>query len=239
MNYKRNAKYFKAGVKLPWKVNLLLLVGVIILFKVQPIFAIIGLIALVAIWWLVYGGKPSDAEIDAQLNSLMNGLKEQALRKLGLDEEEVKIAPPLFLKSYSLGKSRLQDKTNLKLCDKWGKDGYLRSPECLLSVWFFTEDQIYHYVKTTSLASDSFRENTDEFFYRDVVSVKTDVLEKPWIDPKTGKEHKTKKYRDIIFTLRNSGGETTTDYCDSVEYADECVRAMRNLLKQKKLSQQS
>ena len=236
MNYKRNAKYFKAGVKLPWKVNLLLLVGVAILFKVQPVLAVVGLIALVGIWFLVYGGKPSDAEIDAQLNSLMGGLKEQALRKLGLDEEEIKIAPPLFLKSYSYGKSRLGDKTNQKMCDKWGKDGYLRSPECVLSAWFFTEDQIYHYVRVASLVSSSVRENTDEVFYKDVVSVKTDILEKPWIDPVTGREHKTKKTREIVFLLRNSGGETTTDYCDDAEYADECVRAMRSLLKQKKMS---
>ncbi len=236
MNYKRNAKYFKAGVKLPWKVNLLLLIGVAILFKVQPVLAVVGLIALVGIWFLVYGGKPSDVEIDAQLNSLMGGLKEQALNKLGLDEEEIKIAPPLFLKSYSFGKSVLGDRANQKLCDKRGKDGYWRSPECVLTAWFFTEDQIYHYVKYVSLVSDSKKETTDEVFYKDVVSVRTDTSERPLIDPKTGRESKTEKYTETQFILRNTGGEVIADACDTSESAEDAVRAMRSLLKQKKMS---
>lgn len=235
MDYKRNAKYFKS-LSLPPKGWMAFIVIIGILFAVKPVFGILGLIVFCAVIWGIYGGKPSDAEIDAQLDALMNGLEQQALRKLGLDEEEVKIAPPLFLKSYSFGGSVLKDKANQKLCDKQGKDGYWRSPECVLTAWFFTEEQIYHYVKYASLVSDSKRETTDEVFYKDVVSVKTDTSERPLIDPKTGKESLTEKYTETQFILRNTGGEVIADACDTSESADEAVRAMRSLLKQKKMA---
>lgn len=235
MDYKRNAKYFKA-LRLPPKGWLFLIGVTAVLFAVKPPLAIIGVLLLAFVLWLIYGGTPSDAEIDAQLNTLMESLKEQALNKLGLDEDEVKIAPPLFLKSYSFGGSVLKDRANQKLCDKRGKDGYWRSPECVLTAWFFTEDQIYHYVKYVSLVSDSKKETTDEVFYKDVVSVKTDTSERPLIDPKTGRESKTEKYTETQFILRNTGGEVIADACDTSESAEEAVRAMRSLLKQKKMS---
>ena len=233
MNYKRNAKYFKA-LRLSPK-GWLVLIGVTgILFAVKPALAILGILLLAAVVWLIYGGKPSDAEIDAQLNSFMDGLKEQALRKLGVDEEETKIATPLFLKGYEFGESRLGDAANMKLRDIYGKDGRWRSPECSLSAWFFTENEIHYYKKTVSLVSPSYKEYTEEFFYKDVVSVKTAEHEKPWIDPKTGLESKKFKTRWTAFMLRNMGGETPECVCYSTEEADNAAQAMRSLIRQKK-----
>ncbi len=235
MDYKRNAKYFKA-LRLPPK-GWLFLIGVIgVLFAVKPAFAVIGVLMFAAVLWFIYGGKPSDSEIDAQLNSFMDKLGEQALRKLGIDEEETKIASPLFLKGYAIGESRLGDRANMKLYDIRGKDGRWRSPECLLTAWYFTEGQIHLYQRTVSLVSDSYKEYTDEFFYKDVVSIKTDQLEKPWIDPKTGLESTKYKANDIAFMLRNTGGETTSCVCNSTEEADNAVNAMRSLIRQKKMA---
>lgn len=232
MNYERNAKYFKRGIQIPFKGWLFILALVVGLFAYHVLAGIGAVVLLVLVLVGIYGGKPSDAEIDAQFNSMFDGLKEQALNKLGLDEDEIKIAPPLFLKSYSFGTSVLGDKTNREMCDKKGSDGYWRSPEVVLTAWFFTEDQIYHYVKVASLVSDAKKETTDEFFYKDVVSVKTDTLERRVTNP-DGEEE---KQNITAFILRNMGGEVTEDACDNSEYADSAVRAMRNLLKQKKLS---
>ena len=232
MNYERNIKYFKRDVRIPFKGWLFLIALIAGAFVFNPLAGVGALALIVVILVCLYGGKPSDAEIDAQFNTMFDGLKEQALKKLGLDEEEVKIAPPLFLKSYSFGKSVLGDRTNNAMCDKKGKDGYWRSPEVVLTAWFFTEDQIYHYVKVASLVSDAKKETTDEFFYKDVVSVKTDTLERRVTAP-DGKEE---RQNITAFILRNMGGEVTEDACDNSDYADEAVRAMRNLLKQKKMA---
>ena len=234
MNYKRNAKYFRV---LPS----ILTLGLVILFIIGLILLVNkkglpGLAAIVipVITGFVINRKPTDAEIDEQLESFMNTLKGQALKKLGIDEEETKIAPPLLLKGYSLGWSVLGDKANRGLFDKRGKDGRWRSPECVLHAFFFTENEIHYYRKTVSLVSASYKEYTEEFFYKDVVSIKTNELEKPWIDPKTGLESATEKSRTVGFQLSNTGGETTECACNSTEEADNAVNAMRSLVRQKK-----
>ncbi len=238
MDYERNAKYFKPdpSPKSTKMIFIPIIAGIVLIiiekaFLLGFAFIVIGLI----IGAIIYGGnKPSDKEIDEQRDSFMNGLKEQALRKLGIDEEEVNLAPPKFLCGYSFGRSILGDKANMKLSDKKGKDGYWRSPECVLHAFFFTENEIHYYRKTVSLVSDSFKEFTDEFFYKDIVSIKTEILEKPWIDPKTGEESSTIKSRSQGFMLRNTGGETTECSCWSTEEADEAVNAMRSLVRQTK-----
>lgn len=240
MNYKRNARYFKKEPLPPPKSIFggIAAVALLVVFNVISIGQVIILGIIIGVFLgILKFMTPSDAEIDAQLGSLATDIKERALKKLGIDEEEVSIAPPLFLKGYAFWKSRLGDVANMKLYDVRGKDGVWRSPECVLTAWFFSEDQIHYYARTVSLVSDSYKESTEEFFYKDVVSVKTDTLEKPWIDPKTGRESKDYKTRWLAFMLRNSGGETTECACDSSDEADRCVSAMRNLIKQKKLAQ--
>lgn len=232
MNYNRNAKYFRPAQS-P-KAIIILAIVCLILLICQLWLGMIAVVLTVIIGVLMYGGRPTDAEIDAQRDSFMSALKDQAIKKLGIDEEETKIAPPLFLRGYSFGRSILGDEANQKVCDKKGKDGYWRSPECTLSAFFFTEHEILYYCRTVSLVSDSFKEYTEEFFYKDVVSIKTDKIEKPFFDPKTGKESPTEKMCWTAFMLRNTGGETTVCSCNNTEESDNAVNAMRSLVRQKK-----
>ena len=235
MNFKRNAKYFSPNPPSPKASISLVLIGlVLIIFFKSWLCGAIFILLAVLIGYAMYSGRPTDAEIDAQRDSLMSTLKDQALKKLGIDEEETKIAPPLFLRGYSFGRSVLGDKANKNVCDKIGKDGYWRSPECILSAFFFTEHEIHYYCRTASLVSDAFKEYTEEFFYKDIVSIKTDEIEKPFLDPKTGKESLTQKTRGIAFMIRNTGGETTQCSCTNTQEADEAVNAMRSLVRQKK-----
>ena len=233
MDYKRNAKYFQPDPN-PKVIVVFAIIGILLLLFKAWLWGIAAIVVAGIIAFVLYSGKPSDSEIDAQRDTFMQTLKEQAIRKLGIDEEEANIAEPLFLKGYMFGRSVLGDKANQKLCDKRGSDGIWRSPECVLSVFFFTENEIHFYRKTVSLVSDSFKEYTEEFFYKDIVSIKTDEIETPWIDPKTGIESQTYKSRHISFMLRNTGGETTECSCSNTEEADNAVNAMRNLVRQKK-----
>ena len=192
MNYARNIKYFRPH-RSPKAIVFFAIIGVMIILLFKSLWGAVAIAFAVIIWIVRYGGRPTDAEIDAQRDSFMSALKDQALRKLGIDEEETKIAPPLFLRGYSFGCSVLGDKANMELCDKKGKDGFWRSPECVLSAFFFTEHEIHYYSRTVSLVSDAFKERTEEFFYKDIVSIKTEEIEKPSVDPKTGKESLTGK----------------------------------------------
>lgn len=233
MNYARNIKYFRPH-RSPKAIVFLAIIGVMIILLLKSGWGAVAIAFAVIIWIVRYGGRPTDAEIDAQRDSFMSALKDQALRKLGIDEEETKIAPPLFLRGYSFGCSVLGDKANMELCDKKGKDGFWRSPECVLSAFFFTEHEIHYYSRTVSLVSDAFKERTEEFFYKDIVSIKTEEIEKPSVDPKTGKESLTEKTRSAAFMLRNTGGETTQCACNNTEEADNAVNAMRSLVRLKK-----
>lgn len=233
MDYSRNEKYFRPNPS-PKAIIIFAVMGLILLSCKLWFLGMIAVVLAVIIGVVMYGGRPTDAEIDAQRDSFMSALKDQAIKKLGIDEEEAKIAPPLFLRGYSFGRSVLGDKANQNVCDKKGKDGYWRSPECTLSAFFFTEHEIHYYCRTVSLVSDAFKEYTEEFFYKDVVSIKTDEIEKPFFDPKTGEESPTEKTRWTAFMLRNTGGETTKCSCNNTEEADNAVNAMRSLVRQKK-----
>jgi hypothetical protein len=233
MNYARNARYFKPAPPIG-AIIVIAIIGVILLVCKVWLWGVVAIVLAIAIGYVMFSGIPSDAEIDAQRDLFMEPLKDQAIKKLGIDEEEAKIAPPLFLKGYCFGASVLGDKANQNVCDRKGSDGAWRSPECVLSAFFFTEHEIHYYSRTVSLISDAFKEYTEEFFYKDVVSIKTDEIERPWIDPKTGKESPTEKTRWTAFMIRNTGGETTECSCNSTQEADAAVNAMRSLVRQKK-----
>lgn len=248
INYKRNARYFRGQSISKNFMQLLIVVAVFSIFTAIGTGNIVWAVPAIIIAMFLISmilAKPSDSEIDSQLDALAVGLKEEALMQLGLDEEETQIAPPLFLKGYSLGRSVLNDveggnplsRRVLKaLRDVVGKDGYWRSPECVVTAWFFVEDQILQYSKIVSLIAPTFKSRTKECAYKDVVSLQTEVFERPRVDPKTGKVMKGKVARSMSFAICNAGGETIWCTSKDPDEAQNSVNAMRSLIRQKKMS---
>ena len=248
INYSRNKRYFRPS-KLPRKailpITIVAAVTLLFAFIAQTIvFAVPAIVVIVFIACSVLA-RPSDAEIDAQMDAVASGLREEALAQLGLDGEEVQIAQPLFLKGYSLGRSQLHDSESggflIKgivnaVRDVVGKDGYWRSPECVVTAWFFTEDLILQYSKVVSLIAPTFKGRTNECAYKDVVSLRTELFERPAIDPKTGKVRNGKTARSMAFAILNAGGEALWCCSKDVQDAQESVSSMRSLLRQKKIS---
>jgi len=234
MNYGRNAKYFKKfdfwvlGYGCVW----------------WPLFIItIPYVLLKALYALyIKLTKPTDRQMDEQAESFMVALADDMplLRKLGLEAEEVQIAAPLQLWGYEF-ENYIQDEANLKASDVQGSDGTWRSSVVTVRKFFFSEHAIHCYLRTCSLVSDNFNESTEEFFYKDIVSVRTESGERPIINRKTKKEDKKSKKNNIkikynLFALRTTGGEVTSCVARDNATADVAVNAMRSLLKQKKFS---
>lgn len=233
MDYKRNRKFFKAK---PSPKFLLLLVAIgIVGILTKPVVGILFIVLAVVVGVLQYGGRPTAAEIDAQASSALNDLKSRALAKLGIDEEEVNMAKPIEFWGYQLGKTVLGGDLR-GIQDVQGKDGYWRSPEVKVSGFYFSEHSIHFYYRIFSLISDLYREGTEEYFYKDVVSVKTESQDEQVYDRQTGKPHPTLRAHSETFVLRNTGGEATVCSVYDTGIADEACKAMRALLKQKKLS---
>lgn len=102
-----------------------------------------------------------DANKERQINAL--NLKQKALNKLGIDEEQVKEVEPICLigPDYNKGWRRC------------GSDGVNRYSVHQVTYIFCSSDQVYVYQYTINLGSDEKKENAEEYFYKDVTNFTT------------------------------------------------------------------
>lgn len=194
----------------------------------------------------------SDKEIDAQASGMGNGLEDKALDKLGIDPEEVSMVKPLKFWGYRfVDPCVLGDAADANACWICGKDGKFRSSEVSHTIFYFGEHSVYCYVRTTSLVNGGVsNDRTEEYFYRDIVSVKTDTIETRRTKANMLGKSKSKMSKIELellalesgsvkntinaFVLVNTGGERLVCEVENQAEADTAVRAFRTLLKQKK-----
>jgi len=234
MNYDRNKKYFRP--KTSAKGMVIGVIVAIILFNISAIWGILAMLAVVAMVYFLYFGKPSASEIDSMAASMLTDIRKRAFPKLGIEEEEVTLATPIEFWGYNFEWS-LDDDANREALQVRGSDGRWRASEVFVGGFYFSEQVVHYYYRIASLVSDAVREGTEEFFYKDIVSVKTETEDHAFRDPKTGKTDEKMRVRYEKFSLRNSGGETTSCSVNSSTDAEAAVNAFRALLKQKKLAQ--
>ena len=239
MNYEYNKKYFvddaKAGA-----VGCLAVIGVIVAlggFFWGWMFGCGGaaIIVLAIVIGVLCIKTPTDEEMDKEAVSLFSTLDTLAFKKLGIDSSEVSLAEPVKFWGYRfVSPSILGDEANNAMPWKQGDDKKYRSSEITLTGFYFGENSVYCYERTASLVSDAIKETTEEYYYKDIVSVKTDSTDIPQVDSE-GKEIAGSRIRSEEFILTNMGGERKCCPVDDVSKAEAAVIAFRALLKQKKL----
>jgi hypothetical protein len=195
INYERNRKYF---TPVRYKPGIICIVaGVLLLFSGSAAPVMIGLVLIALGGFLIYnqvGDRPTDEDLDRQVKEILGGLNRQALEKLCLDAEEVSLIPPIVVGGNSFGGSQV----------KRGKDGVVRTSACEGIVIFFGEQELHSYKFEVSLIADNrISEETDVYFYRDVVSVstKSDNIQ-------VQVEGKSVQVQLELFRLTTSGGTT-------------------------------
>ena len=106
----------------------------------------------------------SDAEFDANKERQISAInfKTMGLKKLGLDEEQVKEIDPIML----IGPVYTSD-------SRRGADGVYRYSEYEITYIFCSSDQVYAYKYTLKLDSSAKTENTEEYFYKDITNFTT------------------------------------------------------------------
>lgn len=115
-----------------------------------------------------YSARPADSQIDSWLEEDLKILNKKALNKLGVDESEVvgdavEITGP---RVYNLG--------GAGWAFKKGNDNILRFTPVDVCLINFTQNQLVSYTCALDLTTgNSLNESTDEYFYKDVVSVAT------------------------------------------------------------------
>lgn len=227
MNYKRNKKYFFGNTVLGYIGMVLTCLGVISI----PVMLITGSI-VVALLLIVLGltlyfiaiRRPKDKDIDAELFGFFANanLKERALAKLGIDESEITEIAPVYLDGYCF---------NAAATVRIGKDGKARSSLGRAVYFFFTQNEVYCYTYTVSLIESMFSEDTDTYFYNDIVSVAT-TTGTGTITAKNG--IKTKNYQYDSFKLTTSGGTSMEAGLRDKAGVERSIIGMRNLVKEKK-----
>lgn len=168
-----------------------------------------------------------DRMVQAHKDSLNS--RNKALSKIGVDESEVNEIKPVYFEGYKFG-----DKA-YAIC---GKDGKWRSSAYQVSWIFFSSTQVYVWQYTFNMNEDGKKENTEEYFYKDITnfSQTTDAVEKEVLDKVSCKGVATYKRVNVEtnrFALVVPGDKF---YC-AMEQSDEIedvIKGMKAKLREKK-----
>lgn len=177
---------------------------------------------------------PRERTIDRVLTELHATLRERALKTLGIEEQEISRTDPIEFGSFEIPPSCAEDPKGRPLSPMvYGRDKRWRTPVCTVFGLYFSKTTVYYYCLTKSITSPAQREDTNEFWYSDIVSVKLMTKEVPAMD-KNGKRIKNQTVRTDGFSLRNSSGETVSCVVRDFETAERAVTSMRSLLRETK-----
>ena len=168
----------------------------------------------------------SDDYIDNTCKNYLNeNLKKMALKKLGIDENQVCEVTPICVDGYYYRK--LSDFPNGVL--KQGEDGKWRSSIYNAVIFLFSPEEVFCYYLQFSLLEDVKKEITDVCFYRDVVSVSTssDIAS---FGEGVGKF--TINFEDFIL-ITTGGTKMRVSFFDT-NASERSIQGMRHLLRSKK-----
>ena len=94
--------------------------------------------------------------------------KEMALRKLGIDEEEVQEIAPVTFEGYVFNE-KVDNLVARATANTWVSSDYM------ITWLFFGEREVFIYQYSFSMTSDSKKESTMQYFYQDITDRKSVV----------------------------------------------------------------
>lgn len=158
----------------------------------------------------------SDEQYDINVKRNLFALRSQAINALGIDESEVQEIAPIEFDGYAYtGAQKI----------KQGKDGRFRSNKYQSVIILFSVNEAHVYKYTYDTTCDKHSEETDVYFYKDIVSVSTstDII-----------EVLGKKIESEYFKLTTAGGNALSVSVFDIDGAQRSINAMRALLREKK-----
>lgn len=222
MDYAKNKRYFE-----PMNLKIAIIacvVGLILTFtdKETLVFGLIVLAVGVLLIVAKVKGRPTDADIDAAVTSQVSDMKARALRKLGLDEDEVSEIAPITFDGYVYSNAKI----------KKGNDGKYRSSKYQAVMFFFSSNEVHCYTYDFSIVDNTQRESTDVYFYKDIVSVSTQTEGTEY----TVGKGKSDQFDYEYFKLTTTGGTSISCAVRNIDDAQRSINGMRSLIKTKKMA---
>ena len=203
------------------------------------------LIAGVWVYWELRPmfDAPEDKMVDRWLAQDLQFLRRRSLERLNIDESELIQEKSLFVRGPILNPGR----TNISTEDvtwKKGKDKKLRFSAYYITVIHLTEHKLssyqcdYNFIRGVPV-----RENDDEYFYRDVVSVSTKDIDIDSIELSANQILRSAQVFQLI--VPGSRVEVKVNYPELKDYTDGSVvdtshvdyaiKAIRKVLLEKKV----
>lgn len=203
-----------------------------------------AIFVLIIIIRLLRGGRSSitDEEIDEQFRSDVDGIIKTALDKLGLDKDELpkNRKEPLLIPGPILWSTPGIDTKDILW--KKGKDGQVRFSINKITVIYFSNYLLacyscdYNFLKNINL-----NEKTDEYYYRDIVSVSTSENSTSYTLPNGIKLTHSQEFRlsisngdAIRVTINAEKLSKITNGKIPTDEAEKAVKVIRTMLKEKK-----
>lgn len=158
----------------------------------------------------------SDEQYDSNVKSQLFNLKTQAVNALGIDETEVQEIEPIEFDGYAY-----KDVEKVRK----GNDGRFRSNKYQSVIILFSANEAHVYKFTYDTTANKHTEETEVYFYKDIVSVSTssDTV-----------EVLGKKIEFEYFKLTTAGGNALSVSVFDTAGAQRSINAMRALLREKK-----
>lgn len=222
MDYAKNKKYFEP---MNLKLGIIACIVGLLLLCAGGGAAVIGLIAIaigVLVIVMQVKGRPTDADIDAAVTSQLANMKARALKKLGVDEDEVNEIAPISFDGYVYNNALI----------KLGKDGKYRSSKYQAVMFFFSGNEVHCFTYDFSITESGQRESTDVYFYKDIVSVSTQT---EGTEYSVGKG-KSSQFDYEYFKLTTTGGTSISCSVRNIDDAQRSINGMRSLIKSKKMA---
>ncbi len=173
-----------------------------------------------------------DEEYDSMVMTRAKSVdfKQKALSKIGLDISQVSEIEPVHFENYFFDEK--------KTFVKFGKDLKTRSSAYQITWIFFSSTQIYIYQYTFNMDEDGKKEQTEEYFYKDITNFSTtsDTIEKPMPVSTTCQgevTYGTKNVDTNRFQITVPGDKF---YCAMAQsdYSEKSIQGMKAKLREKK-----
>jgi len=237
-------KYFMS--KFPKWAIWLIVIGIVVLIvglNAKSVVLLVGVLLIAGGGFAIFNSMqiPSDSEIDDWTQQDLSKLNKRSLDKMGIDDSE------LVGEGVTITGLRLKNLGAAKFGFRKGKDGILRYTPVDSKLINFTRDQLLVYSCALDLITGNpVNEATEEYFYRDVVSVQTRSESITVNLP--GSELNGMQLNDAeIFSLSTSGGTGPTVVLRQASLiqklgggeipttiAERAIQTIRKMLREKK-----
>ena len=175
----------------------------------------------------------TDAEYDEKVMSKITSLnlRQRALDKLGVDEDQVNEVEPVHFENWFFD----MEKAYAKL----GEDNLWRSSAYQVTWIFFSAEQVYVYQYTFHMDEDGMKEQTEEYFYKDITNFSSisESVEKDDVLIKTNCKGESEYGRRIIETDMfkiSVPGDKLQCSLKKTDYTESAIQGMKAKLREKK-----